>query len=59
MLGLRLDEPLRTEGIDGAIDVDALTTLERQGLVVSGTGTLRLTPRGRFLGGGVTAELLV
>jgi putative oxygen-independent coproporphyrinogen III oxidase len=59
MLGLRLDEPLRTEGIDGAIDQDALTTLERQGLVVSGTGTLRLTPRGRFLGGGVTAELLV
>ena len=47
------------EGIDAAIDVDALTTLERQGLVVSGTGTLRLTPRGRFLGGGVTAELLV
>ena len=35
------------------------TTLERHGLVVSGTGTLRLTPRGRFLGGGVTAELLV
>ena len=47
------------EGIAGAIDVDALTTLERQGLVVSGAGTLRLTPRGRFLGGGVTAELLV
>jgi oxygen-independent coproporphyrinogen-3 oxidase len=59
MLGLRLDEPLRTEGLDGAIDHDALTTLERQGLLVSGTGTLRLTPRGRFLGGGVTAELLV
>ena len=59
LLGLRLDEPLRTEGLDGAIDHAALTTLERQGLVVSGTGTLRLTPRGRFLGGGVTAELLV
>jgi oxygen-independent coproporphyrinogen III oxidase len=59
MLGLRLDEPLQTQGLDGAIDHDALTTLERQGLVVSGTGTLRLTPRGRFLGGGVTAELLV
>ena len=59
LLGLRLDEPLRMKGLDGAIDHDALTTLERRGLVVSGTGTLRLTPRGRFLGGGVTAELLV
>jgi oxygen-independent coproporphyrinogen-3 oxidase len=58
MLGLRLDEPLPTAGLDDAIDPDALTTLERRGLVVSGTGTLRLTPRGRFLGGGVTAELL-
>jgi hypothetical protein len=26
--------------------------------VRNGGGTLRLTPRGRFLGGGVTAELL-
>ena len=59
LLGLRLDEPLRIDGLDGAIDHDALTTLERQGLVVSTTRTLRLTPRGRFLGGGVTAELLV
>jgi oxygen-independent coproporphyrinogen-3 oxidase len=58
LLGLRLDEPLRTEGLDDAIDQDALTTLEEQGLVVSGGGSLSLTPRGRFLGGGVTAELL-
>jgi oxygen-independent coproporphyrinogen-3 oxidase len=58
LLGLRLDEPLPTVGLDGAIDRDALTTLERRGLVVSGAGTLTLTPRGRFLGGGVTAELL-
>ena len=58
MLGLRLDEPLPTAGLDEAIDPEALTALERQGLVVSGAGTLRLTARGRFLGGGVTAELL-
>jgi oxygen-independent coproporphyrinogen-3 oxidase len=58
LLGLRLDEPLPTSGLGAAIDRDALTTLERRGLVVSGRGTLRLTPRGRFLGGGVTAELL-
>ena len=58
LLGLRLDEPLPTAGLDRAIDRAALTTLERQGLVVSGTGTLRLSTRGRFLGGGVTAELL-
>ena len=58
LLGLRLDEPLHTEGLEGAIDHDVLTHLERQGLVVSGAGTLRLTPRGRFLGGGVTTELL-
>jgi oxygen-independent coproporphyrinogen-3 oxidase len=58
LLGLRLDQPLETAGLDDAIDHDALTSLERKGLVVSGAGTLRLTPRGRFLGGGVTAELL-
>ena len=40
LLGLRLDEPLATAGLDEAIDRDALTTLERQGLVVSGAGTL-------------------
>jgi oxygen-independent coproporphyrinogen-3 oxidase len=58
LLGLRLDEPLPTAGLDQAIDGAALTALERRGLVVSGTGTLRLSTRGRFLGGGVTAELL-
>ena len=58
LLGLRLDQPLATAGLDDAIDHDALTTLERGGLVVSGAGMLSLTPRGRFLGGGVTAELL-
>jgi hypothetical protein len=35
-----------------------VATLERRGLVVTTPGSLTLTRRGRFLGGGVTAELL-
>ena len=62
LLGLRLDEPLRLEGLDGALDRDALERLERLGLAertgVNGDETLALTERGRFLGGGVTADLL-
>jgi oxygen-independent coproporphyrinogen-3 oxidase len=58
MLGLRLDEPLRLEDVMPAIDEAALARLERLGLVESVASTLRLTPRGRRLGGGVTAELL-
>ncbi len=58
MLGLRLDEPLRLEDVMPAIDKAALARLERLGLVEAAASTLRLTPRGRRLGGGVTAELL-
>jgi coproporphyrinogen III oxidase-like Fe-S oxidoreductase len=58
LLGLRLDQPLSLAGLDGAVDSDALARLEHGGLVVTGDGTLTLTPRGRFLGGGVTAALL-
>jgi oxygen-independent coproporphyrinogen III oxidase len=58
LLGLRLDEPLATAGLDAALDRDAVATLERRGLVVTTPGSLTLTRRGRFLGGGVTAELL-
>ena len=58
MLGLRLDEPLTVDGLDGAIDPAALDRLVGLGLVRQGTGTLELTERGRFLGGGVTATLL-
>lgn len=67
MLGLRLDEPLLVAGLEGAIDEGALERLVVGGLVeragvLSGTvldeQALRLTRRGRFLGGGVTAELL-
>jgi ribosomal protein S19E (S16A) len=55
-----LDEPLCLDGLDGALDPDALERLERLGLVqrsAAGEG-LALTERGRYLGGGVTAELL-
>jgi oxygen-independent coproporphyrinogen-3 oxidase len=59
MLGLRLDEPLALAGVEAALDGHALDRLERLGLASrSGGETLTLTPRGRLLGGGVTAELL-
>ena len=58
MLGLRLDEPLPLAGLGAAVDADALQRLERHGLIDGADGTLALTRRGRFLGGGVTAELL-
>jgi oxygen-independent coproporphyrinogen-3 oxidase len=63
MLGLRLDEPLPLAGIGQAIDRTALARLEQLRLarVTSGDAEreeLTLTPRGRMLGGGVTAELL-
>jgi oxygen-independent coproporphyrinogen-3 oxidase len=60
LLGLRLDEPLPVAGLEDAFDREALSRLERHGLVrLAGDGAaLTLTERGRFLGGGVTAELL-
>jgi oxygen-independent coproporphyrinogen-3 oxidase len=59
MLGLRLDDGLDAADIDGALDLEALDRLTRLGLVEDRRGTrLRLTRRGRFLGGAVTAELL-
>jgi oxygen-independent coproporphyrinogen-3 oxidase len=62
LLGLRLDEPLPlAAGLDRAVDWSAVERLERLGLVRRGGSpedTIVLTTRGRFLGGGVTAELL-
>ena len=62
LLGLRLDEPLPLAGLETALDAAALERLERLGLAtVAGTASgpsVTLTPRGRFLGDGVTAELL-
>jgi oxygen-independent coproporphyrinogen-3 oxidase len=61
MLGLRLDEPLSLGGVDGAgcvVDGDSLGRLVERGLVERRPDGVRLTPRGRLLGGAVTAELL-
>ncbi len=58
MLGLRLDQPVPLEGLDGIVDNRELERLTRLGLVVREQGSLALTDRGRFLGGGVTARLL-
>jgi len=58
MLGLRLDEPLQVRGLRSALDPAGLARAERLGLAVDRGETLALTRRGRFLGGGVTAEIL-
>jgi putative oxygen-independent coproporphyrinogen III oxidase len=63
MLGLRLDEPLPLADVGRAVDRTALARLEQLRLarLTRGGGDreeLTLTPRGRMLGGGVTAELL-
>ena len=58
LLGLRLDEPLPIAGLGDAVDAAAVERLERLGLVAREGSSLTLTERGRFLGGGVTAELL-
>jgi oxygen-independent coproporphyrinogen-3 oxidase len=58
LLGLRLDEPLALPPVADRVDRDALERLERLGLARLAGEALTLTPRGRLLGGGVTAELL-
>lgn len=63
MLGLRLDEPLVLGDDAAVLDRTSLARLRERRLLESGTDvhgreTLRLTTRGRFLGGAVTAELL-
>jgi putative oxygen-independent coproporphyrinogen III oxidase len=59
MLGLRLDEPLALGGLRPALDPMGLARAEKLGLAVADGETLALTRRGRFLGGAVTAEILV
>jgi oxygen-independent coproporphyrinogen-3 oxidase len=60
MLGRRLDEPfaVETADVEDVVDADALERLTVAGLVVRVGDGVRLTPRGRLLGGAVTAELL-
>ncbi len=58
MLGLRLDEPVAFAGLADAVDADGLARMERLGLAERRGDGIVLTRRGRFLGGGVTAELV-
>jgi oxygen-independent coproporphyrinogen-3 oxidase len=58
MLRLRLDEPLPLAEVAPAVDARALERLEQRGLVRRRGSAIALSERGRFLGGGVTAELL-
>ena len=60
MLGLRLDEPLPLVGVEAVVDGGALARLVGRGLVERdpARGWIRLTSRGRLLGGAVTAHLL-
>jgi len=62
LLGLRLDESVVVADVEDALDRAALGQLSSRGLVEltrNGRGEeIRLTERGRFLGGAVTAELL-
>ena len=61
LLGLRLDEPLVVSMVDDALDWEAAERLTAGGLVelssIGAERTMTLTRLGRFLGGGVTAEL--
>ena len=58
MLGLRLDEPVPVGTVAGVVDEVAFDRLQGLGLVERRGEGLTLTKRGRFLGGGVTADLL-
>ncbi len=64
LLGLRLDEPLRLAPVAEAVDAAGWERVERLGLAERrrderGEEAISLTQRGRFLGGAVTAEVLV
>jgi oxygen-independent coproporphyrinogen III oxidase len=58
MLGLRLDEPVSVAAAGRMLDLEGLARLERLGLAERQGESIGLTPRGRFLGDGVTAALL-
>ncbi len=59
MLGLRLEEGVDRALVEQVLDIDGLERMSAGGLVLSQAGRVRLTRRGRMLGGAVTVELLV
>jgi oxygen-independent coproporphyrinogen-3 oxidase len=59
LLGLRLDEPLELGEVEPVLDRTALEWMEELGLALTDGTTIRLSRRGRLLGGGVSAELIV
>jgi oxygen-independent coproporphyrinogen-3 oxidase len=62
ILGLRLDEGVELAAVEGAVDEEALARFAGLGLARTTNGSgpprLELTPRGRLVGGGVTADLM-
>jgi oxygen-independent coproporphyrinogen III oxidase len=62
LLGLRLDETLSVADVENVLDRRAMERLATRGLVEltggNGRSALKLSHRGRFVGGGVTVELL-
>ena len=58
MLGLRLDVPLRLNGLAALVDDAACDRLAAAGMLVREDGSLALTDRGRFLANDVVASVL-
>jgi oxygen-independent coproporphyrinogen-3 oxidase len=58
LLGLRLDVPFATTGLEHAIDPAGLERMVSLGLVEPAPGTLRLTPRGRLLANDVVSSVI-
>jgi oxygen-independent coproporphyrinogen III oxidase len=58
MLGLRLDTPLRLNGLAALVDEAACDRLAAAGMLVRADGSLVLTERGRFLANDVVASVL-
>ena len=58
MLGLRLDRPLRLDGLAGLLDESACARMAAAGMVARDGETIALTDRGRFLANDVVASVL-
>ncbi|MEA2998809.1 MAG: hypothetical protein QOK17_642 [Sphingomonadales bacterium] len=59
LMGLRLGEGMATEGLEARIDWNVERRLERQGLLASSPGRLRVLPPGRLLLDRILAEIVL